>query len=274
MSPIELKILTAQIEATNPDIILNQIPHILTSSMLAPFKRSGRTIIAQHGNEPPKDFDPSAYDFGIAIVPSIVEAFRARGLPTEYCHLAFEPSILERLPSPLPPKDISVSFVGGLSSNHTQRIELLEAVARELPIDLYLSSFKGISAKSPLHARMRGEAWGQDMYDILRRSKITLNSHVDAAGGVAANMRLYEATGVGTFLLTDNLKGLSNLFQPGVHVGAYDSPADCVAKIKYYLSHEEEREAIAIAGQQHTLRHHTYRIRMEEMLDLVDKYRK
>ena len=164
--------------------------------------------------------------------------------------------------------------MGGLSSNHTQRIELLEAVARELPIQLYLSSFKGIPASSPLHAHMRGEAWGQDMYDILRRSKITLNSHVDAAGGVAANMRLYEATGIGTFLLTDNLHGLSNLFRPGVHVGAYDSPADCVAKIKYYLANDRERETIALTGQQRTLHHHTYRLRMEELLNWVDKYRR
>jgi len=271
LSSVELRILRAQIEEMNPDVILNQIPDILTSTFLNSLRRPGRVIIAQHGNHPPANFDPSPYNFGIAIVPSIVESFRAAGLQTEYVHLAFDPSVLERLP-PAPSKDIPVSFVGGLSSNHARRIELLETVAREMPVELYLSSFKGIPANSPLHSCVRGEVWGRDMYDILRRSKITLNSHVDAAGGVAANMRLYEATGVGTFLLTDNLRDLDKLFSPGTQVGTYDSPADCVAKIRYYLSHDAEREAIARAGQVQTLTYHTYRQRMQELIGLIAKY--
>lgn len=88
----------------------------------------------------------------------------------------------------------------------------------------------------------------------------------------AANMRLYEATGAGTFLLTDNLRGLPELFTPGQHLAAYDSAADCIAKIKHYLAQDAEREAIATAGQQHTLSHHTYRHRAEEILRLVAKY--
>jgi spore maturation protein CgeB len=110
------------------------------------------------------------------------------------------------------------------------------------------------------------------MYEVLRRSKITLNSHIDAAQGMAGNMRLYEATGVGTFLLTDNLPNLPELFQPGVHVGAYDTAQDCIAKIQYYLAHSAEREAVAAAGQQHTLMHHSYRQRVETLLQLITKY--
>lgn len=272
LTPVERDILLAQIEEANPDVILNQIPGIVTADVLNRAKKPGRIIIAQHGNAPPDNFDPSPYTFALAIVPSLVEFFRAHGLPTEYFHLAFGRPVLERLSQPPPTKDIAVSFVGGLSPNHTKRIALLEAVAREFPVSLYLSSLKGIPANSPLHDRTKGAVWGRDMYDILRRSKITLNSHVDAAGGVAANMRLYEATGAGTFLLTDNLRGLPDLFTPGQHVATYDSPADCVAKIKYYLAHAAEREAIAAAGQSHTLSHHTYRHRAEEILRLIAKY--
>jgi hypothetical protein len=274
ISAIQQTILMAQIESAKPDIILNLVPGIIRSDILRRYKQPGRVIIAQHGNDFPQNFDPSAYSFGIGIVPSIVEGFKARGLPAEYFRLGFDQVVLDRLPPPAPAKDIEVSFIGGLSHNHTKRIELLEAVAREFPIQLYLSNFKGIAGISPLHGRVKGELWGSDMYEGLRRSKITINSHVDAAGGVAANMRLYEATGVGTFLLTDNLRGLTDLFTPGRHIAAYDSAADCVAKIKYYLAHEAEREAVARAGQEHTLRHHTYRQRVEELLGLVEKYRK
>ena len=36
------------------------------------------------------------------------------------------------------------------------------------------------------------------MYRVLRQSKIALNRHSDVAEDHANNMRLYEATGVGT----------------------------------------------------------------------------
>lgn len=271
LSLTERRILLAQIEQMNPDIILNQALEVVDSDIMRRVKRPGRVLIAQHGNQPPDDFDGSPYTFGISLIPAVVQFFRARGLPAENCHLAFDLSVLERL-GPTPIKDIDISFAGGLASNHGKRIALLEAIARELPVELYLSSLKGIPSNSPLHARMRGEVWGREMYDILRRSKITLNSHIDAARGMAGNMRLYEATGVGTFLLTDNLPNLPTLFQPGVHVGTYDSDEDCIAKIKYYLAHDTEREAIAQAGQRHTHQNHIYRKRIEEMLRLIAKY--
>jgi len=271
LSPVERRILLAQIEDANPDVILNQIPEVIEGDVMRAAMRRGRILIVQHGNQPSESMDLKPYDFGISLASWIVDYFRARGLPAEQVPLAFDPSVLEKL-GPAPAKDIELSFVGGLSSGHTARIELLEAVARNFPIQLWLSNFKGIARNSPLRDRLRGEVWGSDMYDVLRRSKITLNSHIDAARGMACNMRLYEATGVGTFLLTDDLPNLPSLFQPGVHVGSYSSIEDCLEKIKYYLANESAREKIAADGQAHTLAHHTYRQRIETILTLVEKY--
>lgn len=270
LSKVERQILMAQITQLNPDVILNQIPGVVTSDIMHAVKRPGRIIVVQHGNQPPDNFDASPYNFGISLIPAVVEYFRSRGIPAANTHLAFDRSVLERL-GPPPLKDIDVSFVGGLASNHTKRIALLEGIARELPIELYLSSFTGIAEMSPLHAHVKGEVWGEDMYQVLRRSKITLNSHIDAANGMAGNMRLYEATGVGSFLLTDNLPNLPTLFKPGIHLDTYENVQECVAKIKYYLSRDAEREKIARAGQEHTLTEHTYGQRVEELLMLIGK---
>ena len=59
------------------------------------------------------------------------------------------------------------------------------------------------------------------MYRVLARSKIALNRHIDVAEDHANNMRLYEATGVGTFLITDAKRNLSELFEPGEEVVTY-----------------------------------------------------
>src|SRR5262249_18735062 len=120
-------------------------------------------------------------------------------------------------------------------------------------------------------SRNRGTAWGLAMYQLLQRSKITLNHHINMAESYANNMRLYEATGVGTCLVTDWKPNLGEMFEPGKEVAAYRSPQECRDLINYYLAHDAEREALARAGQQRTLRDHTYERRMQELVELVRK---
>ena len=109
------------------------------------------------------------------------------------------------------------------------------------------------------------------MYQILRNSKITLNHHGDIAP-YANNARLYEATGVGTLLITDWKRNLHEMFEPDKEMVAYRSPEECIELVQYYLEHDDEREAIAHAGQERTLREHTYYRRMQELVDILERY--
>ena len=109
------------------------------------------------------------------------------------------------------------------------------------------------------------------MYQQLQRAKIALNIHIDLAENYAANMRLYEATGVGTMLVTDAKLNLHELFEPGKEVVAYRTPEECAELIAHYLEHPVEREAIASAGQQRTLREHTYYHRMQELVEIIGR---
>jgi spore maturation protein CgeB len=122
---------------------------------------------------------------------------------------------------------------------------------------------------SRIHRRYRGVAWGKEMYEILAGSKITLNHHIGIAGEFANNMRLFEATGVGALLLTDRKNNLSEIFEPFQEVVAYSSPEECLEMIHHYLHHEDERRAIAEAGQRRTLAEHSYAVRMEELSRLL-----
>ncbi len=263
-------ILLAQIEYHNPDIVLNQsIGQIGTNAMRA-IRRKGRILIAQIGVDPPLDLDLSVFDLGISQIPWVVEHFRENGLRAERQHLAFESSLLEKL-GPEPEKDIDLSFVGSLGPAHNERVTLLEAIARQFNLGLWTPNLRGIPPTSPLHNCLRGEVYGRDMYNIIRRSRITLNSHISVARGSATNMRLFEATGVGSFLLTDYLSDLSELFRPEIEVVAYEGIQDCLDKITYYLNNPTEASDIAGAGQQRTLADHTYRQRVQQLLSFVER---
>jgi spore maturation protein CgeB len=86
-------------------------------------------------------------------------------------------------------------------------------------------------------------------------------------------MRLFEATGVGTFLLTDFKDNLHTLFAPDREVAVWRSVDDCLASIDRALSDAESRAAITTAGQARTMAQHTYRHRAAEILGFVEKLR-
>jgi hypothetical protein len=264
------KILLAQIEEFRPDLVLNQDVFHVDAGLARQIKEIGKPIlIGQIGIEPTRGSDWSAYDLIMSQLPAVVRLFRAWGVAAELNHLAFEPAILDRLPKVTAP-DIDVSFVGTVSVDHQQRIALLEAVARRYDLKLWGNCPQSLPSSSPLHDCFQGEVWGADMYQILQRSRITLNSHIDLVGREAGNMRLFEATGVGAFLLTDFKDNLDTLFAPDSEVAVWRSIDECVELIGRYLDDDRNRAAIAQAGHARTMAQHTYHHRVAEILGFVD----
>jgi len=113
--------------------------------------------------------------------------------------------------------------------------------------------------------------YGIDMFNLFQKSKIVLNLHTGVAGDYAGNMRMFEVTGIGSCLLTDNKKNMNDLFEVGKEVMIYDSPEDCIEKVKWLLEHDQEREKIAMLGQRKTLGMHTVEIRCRSIIDIINK---
>jgi spore maturation protein CgeB len=112
--------------------------------------------------------------------------------------------------------------------------------------------------------------YGIDMYNLFNESRIVLNIHIGVAGDYAGNMRMFEVTGVGSCLLTDSKKNMSDLFEAGREVVVYDSTEDCINKAKWLLEHEQERKQIAHLGQKRTLETHTVENRCKSIIDIIN----
>jgi len=111
--------------------------------------------------------------------------------------------------------------------------------------------------------------YGLAMYQVLRDSQVTFNNHIDASAQFANNLRLYEATGVGTCLLTDWKENLGTLFELDSEVVSYRCADEAVEKVQYLLTHDEERRRIGEAGQRRTLRDHTFSVRAEQLHEII-----
>jgi spore maturation protein CgeB len=110
------------------------------------------------------------------------------------------------------------------------------------------------------------------MFRLLARSSLSLNQ--DGFSQRAVNMRHFEATGMGSVLVTEHKDDLGELFDTEREVVTYRTPEECVEKVRYLLSHESERAAIAAAGQARTLRDHRLEDRAKSLAnDLEERLR-
>jgi spore maturation protein CgeB len=153
-------------------------------------------------------------------------------------------------------------------AQHANRVMARLAARMELPPARKSQS----AALDPLQQRypqrFHSPVFGLENFRLLGRSRLTFNCHIDAAETSAGNARLFEATGMGTCLVTDWKTNLPQLFEPEKEVVTYRSIEECVERVNYLLNHEEERASIAAAGQERTLRDHTYEQRAAQ-LDLI-----
>jgi spore maturation protein CgeB len=264
------EILAAQIRYYKPDVLLNQDIGGISTDFLRELKPRVRLLVGQHAATQLPEEDFSSYDLIISSFPPTVDLFRRKGMPAELNRMGFESKVLPSLKTES--RRFEATFIGSFISVHGSRTKLLETLCSRIEqVRVWGPDIDSVPPDSPLRSCYGGQAWGRDMYQILSSSKIAINHHGDIAP-YANNMRLYEATGVGTLLITDYKDNLSTLFEPGKEVVAYHSAEECAELVSYYLTHEGERADIAKAGQTRTLREHTYLHRMQELLDILGRY--
>jgi len=112
---------------------------------------------------------------------------------------------------------------------------------------------------------------GIDMYRLLSQSRITFNKHADAAFGDVGNMRMFEATGVGTCLLTDTGDNMTDLFEENKEVVVYRTIDEAVDKLRYLQENPDIIKDISKAGQSRTLKDHTIMNRCEQIDNAIQK---
>lgn len=260
-----------QVHSFEPDAVYFQNLNVLADSTLSTLRGDGRLVAGQIASAAPDADRLRRFDLVLTSFPHFVERFRALGLDSEYFRIGFDPRILDDLDATPPTRD--VVFVGALNRlRHRRGNATFNRAARQVPIEFWGYDLRGWPPWSRIRRAYRGEAWGLDMYRLLHEARISLNRHIAEAEGHANNMRLYEATGVGSLLLTDEGSNLTELFEPGREVVTYAGVDDLIEKARHYLDRDDERRTIAAAGQARTLTEHTYEVRMRELAELLGRY--
>ncbi len=164
-------------------------------------------------------------------------------------------------------------FIGGLSSRfHQSRREMVEyAIENGVSMKVwggYREHFTG----SPILNCWQGQIWGDEQVKALCASKIGLNFHIDHKAGEldrGLNVRAFELAACGIFQLLQRVPSVNEFFLEGHEIVCFDTKEEMLDKIRFYLSHEEERMQIAAAAQARVVRDHTWDKRVTHMVRLL-----
>lgn len=83
----------------------------------------------------------------------------------------------------------------------------------------------------------------------------------------AVNQRVFDVPACGAFLLTDHQEALGEAFEIGVEVIAFEHEGEIPDRVRYYLKNPVMRQAVGERGRQRVLREHTYRHRLNSIVE-------
>ncbi|PIT88173.1 MAG: hypothetical protein COU29_04140 [Candidatus Magasanikbacteria bacterium CG10_big_fil_rev_8_21_14_0_10_36_32] len=81
--------------------------------------------------------------------------------------------------------------------------------------------------------------------------------------------RTFEIAGCGGFLISGEADNVGDYYIPDKEIVLYSNENDLLKKIKYYLTHDVQREEIRIGGYKRTISEHTYENRFKEIFKQI-----
>ena len=160
-------------------------------------------------------------------------------------------------------------LVGG----HNARREGFVNRLFDFPLEIYgqWGKQKRSNAALRMHVKAKG-VWGDALVRLYNTSKIVLNvTNWDPACYVALNQRVFDVPATGAFLLTDYSPELEELYRMGEEITCYRSVEELRDKARHFLSHDEQREAIARKGYERALTLPTIADRVRTVIDHVER---
>ncbi|MEK7536915.1 MAG: glycosyltransferase [Patescibacteria group bacterium] len=205
------------------------------------------------------------YDHFFNYDPAITDKFGSGNL--KYLPVAVNPDYYRV--SDLSQKDkefysCDVCFVGAL---YPEREKLLSEV-KKLGVNLKIFGWKDWFNTSLAENYCGPLLSTEKIAKAYSLSKISLNSNLQPQNG-GVNLKTFEIPAAGGFQLSDSQPELKNILQPGKEVETYKTPGELLDKIMFYLSNEEKRKEIALAGYQRILQDHTINHRVKTILDTI-----
>lgn len=229
-----------------------------------------------------------AYHYCLVPEKFRMEDYRRVGANPIYCQEAANPNIYKPYKTPL---EFDATFVGQKYGtrplylryllDHGIDVRVWGPLWRDAARDRSVRSVLGQAAERFL-AGQRPLFWkefprercgppltDEELIQMYSRSKVSLGFSVVAEAFSRrkpvkqVRLRDFEAPMSGAFYLVEFFEELTEFFEPGREIVCFTDPEELLAKTRYYLTHDSERERIRQAGYERCRRDHTWHKRFQ-----------
>jgi hypothetical protein len=170
------------------------------------------------------------------------------------------------------PKDLDVFFFG---HGREYRAEWIDAMLTE--------PSKQLEARFAVRGTKLGNLGKVEQLPYLSFSKlreyvcrsklnlvITRGAHASVYG--SSSMRPFELGAMGACMVANPYQGIEAWFEPEKEIIIVESAEEALARYRYLLSHDSEREAIAQAARERVLKQHTFQHRARALMGIIRQY--
>lgn len=212
-----------------------------------------------------------AYDYCLVPEAFRLEDYRRVGARPIYCQEAANPKVYRPYEVPV---EFDVTFVGQAYGDRPRTIEYLHG--QGIDVHVWGNGWRRVAERRREREgagrpdpRYGGVLSDEELVQMFSRSRINLgfskcgDTHRSPEPIRQIRLRDFEIPMSGGFYMVEYQEELERFFEIGRELVCYDGPEDLVGKIRHYLAHEDEREAIRLAGRQRCLREHTWHRRFE-----------
>jgi spore maturation protein CgeB len=275
-------ILRAQLDLIEPDVIYITDIGAFDFSILDELKRRP-LIVAWLASRFPNSVHWGKIDLLLSGIDAIRNEALRRGVRAVSDFNSAAPSFQSIKASLLLPESSvnSLVFSGSFFPGyHDQRALMLMQVAVEVPavsIDIYTENSFPISRDSSI--RFKPPVFGSEVIQTYSRYPLVVDARADFGlneirfNRDTSNMRIFEATRAGSLLVTEYAPNLEVMFDIGKEIICYKSEGELFEHVSFYLSDRgrKDRESIAVAGFQRTIKCHTIEQRALQFDSLITR---
>jgi spore maturation protein CgeB len=270
----------AAIEAVEPDLLLAMAQAPLVPPVLAEVRRRGVPsafwFVEDHRLFGYWKELIGAYDYFFTIQSG---AFLAEAERLSTGHVAYLPCAADRavhrpLALTAAERDELGAPVGFVGAGYRNRRLAFRSLL-DLGLRIWGSEWGGAGVLDAAVQRDGARIATEEAVRIFNATAVNLNLHsstyvdgVDPRGDFV-NPRTFEIAAAGGFQLVDLRGLLPPLLRPEVEVATFADAAELRDRVRHWLAHPAERTAIAAAGRARVLAEHTYRHRMETLLETI-----
>lgn len=274
-----------KIKRFNPDIVIT-FRILLSSSLMTALKKLqipvGRWVVDDPHRIDKHVIKSKHYDIVITQEANCIPVYQKHNIKAIHGPLATN----EREYFPMEVSDRYSSDICFIGTPYKNRLSLIDSIAdllRSKKTVIIGPNWDKLQHYSALKQNIINKTIPpQEVAKYYNGAKIVLNVNrpindigfnTNKIKATTPNNRTFDIAACKSFQLTTCLEGLSTFFKPNDEIICFQNAKKVKEQIAFYLNHPIKRKTIATNAYNRTLRDHTYKTRLEAILDQLQWFK-